>query len=781
MNTRRPYPVAAATFTSRRFPHSLFYAFDQRLTTSDQRQLPEPCCSSGTLLPEGIAPASGIAPHVRADLVPAPRAAAPAPAPRRVPHSLLAILYSLLAILSPLFLPSPAHAAANVFDMPSLHIRHTYLMELANEAHKQSNYTIMEEACREGIAIGSADELWHYNLACTLALQDKTAEALASLDQAIESGFLDREHASKDPDLVSLHDSEAFGTRISQMKALAESPSSKMLARRTVALAPDASQTVMQTTSNTFWGFDTALFHTLVDLPQTNPPTAFQGIEADAVNAWLRDGTAAGLAGVLYANRDNDAHAIDIACFPGLTRLDYAPEPKNRKLSIGLPNTLFFPPDSHRLIPVIGHSAMGYLNSPYWRSQPRAVSGDPRQAALQPLFLLGNQLHFYPTFSDYHLRSGDLFPANIPSLIAVAGSSGSERVFAEAALAALAAIRPETRAELARQGLLMPALNMLFRASQRTLASPRDYLTGTAHPVAFQMQHLDTSNLVHMAHALTTNDLPPLVFLTVKEEAPMVPGVDFFDIVPTEQLFDTPFAIARVFRGAERARTLEIEARCKRADAKLHWVILQGDPTKIALTPCPTNDALMTLTVAHHTPFDTPVGTNRTIRTARVDIGVIAETAATFSMPSIISFHFLANERRVYADDGRILSIDYTRLRTGYTDPTLSCQRNWKDIYDYDAQGQLTGWRRIRSLNEERFTAHGFRVTTTDALGRAATASAIQYIPRNVGRDNDSEAPLPDLAQIDDNITVAYRYVSDDDRVGEPDLSTLNAATPDHE
>jgi hypothetical protein len=682
-------------------------------------------------------------------------------------------LLSVLALAASLAFT--AFCAADVFDMPGLHTRHLHLLALVNDAHGRSDYAAMEEACREGVALGTADELWHYNLACALALQGKAEDALAALDRAIDTGFLDAGHTLQDPDLASLRGTGAFGARVARMETLGRSP--EALPRRAVALAPDASLTVMQTSSNTFWSFETALFHTLVELPPTNPPAAFQGPEADAVNAWLRDGTAAGAAGLLYVNRDNGAQPLDTARFPGLARLGYAPEVVDRKLSIGLPNTLFFPGDSNRLIPVIGHSSMGYLNSAYWRSQPRAVSGDPRQAALQPLLLIGNQLFFYPAFSDYALRTGDLFPANIPCFIAVAGQSGTERPFAEAALSALAAMRPEARAELARRGQLMPALSMLFRASQRTLETPRDYLTGVAHPAAFQTQNLDTARLVRMAHALTTNDLPSAVLLNVKRETQMIAGLDFFDIAQAEQLFDTPFAVARVFRGAARTRTLEVEARCKRADAKLHWVVLQGDPAKVVFAPCATNAALVTLTVAHHAPFDAPVGGGKSIRTARVDIGVIAETASTFSMPSIVSFHFLTNEQRVYAEDGRILSIDYTRPQSGYTDPLLSCPRNWKDLYEYDAQGRLTGWRRVRSLQEERFTAHGHRVAASDALGRAATAHVVRYMPRKIRREGTEES-LPDLAQVDDNLTVSYRYASDDDRVGEPDLSTFTRDVP---
>ncbi len=670
------------------------------------------------------------------------------------------------------FAALPGFSAANVFDMPGLHIRHLQLLALMDDSHERKDFAFMETICRQGIQLGTADELWAYNLACALALKGDQQEALTALGQSIDAGFLDSEHIAQDPDLAPLRGTETFKTLVVRMTRLRESPES--VTNRIVALAPDVTQTVMQTTSNTLWSFQMGLFHTFINLPRTNSPTAvYQGPEAAAINGWLREGSASGSSGLLYVNRDNDTQPLDIARHPGIARLGYPQEMIDRRLNIGLPNTLFALENSGLLAPVIGHSSMGYLHSPYWRSQPRAVCGDPRQATLQSIFLLGNQLFFYPAYGDYDVHTGDLFPANLPYFIAVAGPSNAERPFLEAAAAALAALRPETRAELSRTGLLMPTLNMLFRASQSTLKNPRDYLTGVAHPPVFQALNLDTARLVRMAHALTTNDLPPLVLLGVRRETQMIPDRDFFDGVRSEQLFDTPLAVARVFRGTARTRTLELQAQCKRSNARLHWVVLQGDPAKILFAPNPTNNALMTLTVAYHTPFEAPVGDKKSILTARVDIGVIAETASTYSMPSIVSFYFLGNEQRTYTIDGRIQSVDYTRAQTGYTDPLLSYTRNWKDVYQYDAQGNQTGWCRSRSgMEEERFTAYGHRIVASDARGRALKAHVVRYLPRRIRMDEANEG-LPDLAQTDDNLEVTYRYASDSDLVGVPDLTTL--------
>jgi tetratricopeptide (TPR) repeat protein len=50
----------------------------------------------------------------------------------------------------------------------------------------------------------------HYNLACSYALLGRAEDAFAALDRAVECGFDDPEHFTKDPDLSSLHDDPRF-------------------------------------------------------------------------------------------------------------------------------------------------------------------------------------------------------------------------------------------------------------------------------------------------------------------------------------------------------------------------------------------------------------------------------------------------------------------------------------------------------------------------------------------------------------------------------------------
>lgn len=661
-------------------------------------------------------------------------------------------------------------ATANVFDMPQLHTRHFQLLGIMNEAHKERRFTSMEQACREGAALGSDPALWHYNLGCALALQNRVDEALDALHRAMADGFLDVEHTAADEDLISLRGHADFTALLTRMRELEDSPKHK--ARRPTPLAPNADGIIMQTTSNTLWSYEYGVFNTLITTPTNPPTTAYRGPCAQEITHWQAQGSATGAAGIIYLNRDdNSDHSIDLSHFPGLARIEYSQDVTARKLSFGAPNTLFIDAATQQLAPTIGHCAMGFLSVGYWRSLPRGICSDPRQAMQQPLFLLSNQLLFYNAQNDYTAEHGDLFTVNNPCLISVAGTNGSERVFAEAAVAAICALQPTTRAHLIRERTLMPTLNMLLRLTQKQLSTPEHYLTGRAHPVALSPQNLDTPKLVAAAHALTTNNLPPTAFIKVVRESQATAGRDFFDDAQSEQLFDSPFAIARVFRGVARTRSYELEADSDDPNTTLHWTLLQGNPELITFTPCPTNNNRITVHVAHHTPFAVASPGDSKIISTRVDIAAIAQRGSQYSMPAILSIYFLNNEKRTYTNDGRILAVDYTWPQSGYTDPMLSLPRNWRDEYLYDDHGRMTGWHRIRGLSRERFTVYGHRVISTDPLGRANQAHQIRYMQRKI-RTATTESELPDLAEVDDNIALTYHYASPSDHIGQPRPTT---------
>jgi tetratricopeptide (TPR) repeat protein len=58
----------------------------------------------------------------------------------------------------------------------------------------------------------------HYNLACSLALSKRKADALRSLRQAIELGYRDFDWMLQDPDLEDLKENPGFLSLLDQLK-----------------------------------------------------------------------------------------------------------------------------------------------------------------------------------------------------------------------------------------------------------------------------------------------------------------------------------------------------------------------------------------------------------------------------------------------------------------------------------------------------------------------------------------------------------------------------------
>jgi hypothetical protein len=71
---------------------------------------------------------------------------------------------------------------------------------------------------RKLVRLQPANATAHYNLACSLALSKRNADALRSLRHAIGLGYSDFEWMSHDPDLQGLKSSPEFGAMVAQMK-----------------------------------------------------------------------------------------------------------------------------------------------------------------------------------------------------------------------------------------------------------------------------------------------------------------------------------------------------------------------------------------------------------------------------------------------------------------------------------------------------------------------------------------------------------------------------------
>lgn len=63
---------------------------------------------------------------------------------------------------------------------------------------------------RRLVRLAPADPTAHYNLACSLALKRRKADAIRALRRAVEVGYRDLDWLREDPDLVALRGSPAF-------------------------------------------------------------------------------------------------------------------------------------------------------------------------------------------------------------------------------------------------------------------------------------------------------------------------------------------------------------------------------------------------------------------------------------------------------------------------------------------------------------------------------------------------------------------------------------------
>ena len=654
-------------------------------------------------------------------------------------------------------------SAGDVFDMPRIFPQHRQMQQQFIQAFRAGKTAEMEEICRAGIELMPNDPTWQYNLACSLAYRADKREALAALDKAIQKGFRDSKAMAEDNDFKSLAELPEFKALVKKAADLHGKPVEGI-----VQVAPTTGLMGLPIeihATNTTWEFNVGAFQTFLQFIRPDAAKiaelaeAYQGPAQEAVIGWLKENQASGNFGDLYLNRDDGHSALDVTHFPGLTPVRYGAEMKTRNLHTGLPNGLFD-------FPVIGNASVALTAGPMWRSLPRAIQTSPALPILTFQLMLSNQSWFYPAHRDYTPEDGDLFLANMPYFVTSLGSSYTDQPFMQAFAGAMAALRPETKQALVQRKMLAPVLQMAFRATQKTVKKPEDYLTGAAHPAVFDAANLDAEAMVRLAHALTPDTLPPLVMLRTVADAKTESGIDFFDLRP-EGLFDTPFAIARVVRGVltrDRTMTIEAVAGGMPTQPTFIWTVLQGDEKKITIKPLTPNASRVEITVGYHGFYHPtlPDG-SQALSTSRVDIGCFVKAGDYYSPPSIVSFGYLASEERVYRDDGKIQSVDYSNSARRYADPALTLPKNWKDTYEYDARGRLKGWSRTRNMGgtPERFTYAGHKALLFDKLDRPTRACAMQYLPR---QQNENMPPTLSTAEMTQQFI--YTYANDNDLIG---------------
>lgn len=621
----------------------------------------------------------------------------------------------------------------SVFDLPNVLVQQAAIHQQVAGMLGDGKYAEAEELLKQAIKRVPHDQVAHYNLGCVLARQKKPDEAFEHLTEAVKLGWRDKLHLEKDADLESLREDPRF----KELLKSAEAPPPEESAGWKFSVTPAEPEDGEAVVTESATGFDTNLgvFRVFFKFPEPNPdlPIAKNFGEAgELLLAWSKDGTAAGHHGDLYDNHDSDHSNMDYAAFPQLTRIEFSDAAKKRGLHHGLQQGFLYNAVT------IGNSSTAIVNGPQWRSQPRYALMRPRGPQLAAIQYFSNHLYFYPEHRDHDAGHngadgggfGDVYPANTPYMIISQGSSGSDRVFMNAVAATLAAFRPEVKAKLKQTGLLMPAVQMIFRRSNKQVSKEEDYLTGKAHPSVFDGEQLDVVRMVKMAHAIETDSLPPLCRIEVLEEDEGVLGKDYFDVVPREKLFDTPCAIARVMKSSKYHKRMVLSAG-KSVDAlgkplKFHWKVLRGDAERIQIKPLDETGSKVELIVPYHARR--PIAGGDVMESNRVDIGAFAHNGDYYSAPAFVSLLTLDNEQRIYDENQRIQSVDYRAesVKDNYVDPVLDFPKDWRDEYHFDEKGNLSGWTRIRDDSRQEFTPEGELILEADQ-GRPTKIARVRY------------------------------------------------------
>ncbi len=442
-----------------------------------------------------------------------------------------------------------------------------------------------------------------------------------------------------------------------------------------------------------------------------------------------REGRAAGNSGDLYDNRDRGHSVLPPERHPQVIPVRYGEAARGRDVDYGLNDRILFDR------PTFGNSSTALTSGPYWRSLPRAALTRADGAGPWRLWeaYVANQIYVYPSHKDVTAEGGDLLPANTPYMIVAEGSSGSDQPFLEAVAMILASFRPDTKARLVEEGLVAPTVQFVFRRSQRSVLSRDDYFSGLAHPSAFPFYEIGLARMVSLANSIAPDAIPPLVRLEVVAEDGAREGVDFFGEGLSEQLFDTPSAIARVWRGKAHTRRMTVSAAATRdpngRPLAFHWRLLRGDPERVRITPL-GDGARAEIAIDWQGPR--PVADESPVVSSRVDVGVFASNGVHDSAPAFVSVLLPAHETRTYepGPDGapRIAAVDHADpAKAGlYLDPMLMARADWRHDYRYDPEGRLTGWRRSREGRPpEEFDAEGRRIL--DPAGGLARTAAVRY------------------------------------------------------
>lgn len=664
---------------------------------------------------------------------------------------LLAALLAAMLAVAPAAAPAAPEewAGVPILEIPKMRLR---LVESLARLGR-GDPVAAETGLREIVRMAPEAAAPQAALTILAATQGRGDLVVEFLDRAVARGYADAAAMAATPLFAPFAREPRLAAILA--RAPAETPP------RQATPAPVTDRAAPVGPDNLRWNPETGLLDVLLVFSPVPPSRRAEiadpadGAPARLLDEFARRGAAAGHHGDLYDNRDRKHSSLDLRRFPSLAEVRYSEAAVAADVEYGLNLSLRFPG------PVIGNSSTAVASGANWRSLVRLALTTPGGVGTLYGHYAANHLYFFPEHRDHDPSHGDVFPANTPYVLVSQGSSGSDGPFMRAAAYVYAAFRPDTKAALVERGLLAAATQMVLRRTLKGVETDVDYLTGRAHPSAFRAEELRVTDAMRLANALTPDAIPPMPRLAVAEEGAAGTRSDIFAGGHVERLFDTPSAVARIFRGSSGARRYVLDAGGTEDPngraLRFHWRLLRGDPGRVRLKPLDVEGRRVEAIVLWHDPF--PIPETPDIRTQRVDIGLFADNGAGLSAPAFFSVTFPPGESRTFREDGTPLSIRYPALDEGYADPALHPVRDWRDDYLYTPDGALMGWERRRGAKVERFSRDGARVTASDAQGRPVRAEIVRYaVDAKDGRAFVREVPTGG--------TLGYGYDGPDDLIG---------------
>lgn len=544
-------------------------------------------------------------------------------------------------------------------------------------------------------------------------LERRAAEALAAGDRDAAHRLLGAVLARDPASAVARRGLAALGTPVPEAPPV---PERAPIPRRVV----DGVARVGD--GNTRWRAGDGMLESLFAFPPRGPrsaPPADPAERSRVARLLLRlhaAGRAAGNLGDLYDNRDRGHAALPAAAAPQLAHVVYAPAAKAAGLDYGLNRALAFN------APTIGNSSTAVVSGPLRRSLPRLAMTTPGLIETQWRHYADNRIYVFPAHKD--VGDGDMFPALTPYMLVSRGSSRSDLPLVQAVAAALAAFPPAAKRRMVAEGLTAPTVQAVLRGVLADARGGGDPLDPRAHPTAIDGGDLELEAVVRAANAITADGLPPMPRLRVERETRVGLAPTLPEAGPSEVLFDTPGAAARVFRGLERerryvvslAQTVDPNGR----PLRFRWAVLRGDPARVVVRPLDARGETVEISVAWGAWRAPEAGPDAP---ARVDVAAVADNGVAVSAPAYFSVAFDPRERRAYGADGRLVAVDARpRGERLDVDPALFAPRPWRDEALYGPDGAWIGLRRVGEGGTRRYTRHGAIVLETDPLGRPALA-----------------------------------------------------------